>query len=107
MRRAISCVYCAPKSRMTMEWGCTDECLRFDTECKGKGGILVSYVSGGRSGTSLSIGSPKSIVFWTAEIRQLPGGMGAGEAGAGNTRGISRIETYHAKRALQPQSPHT
>src|ERR1700674_2911043 len=28
MRRAISCEYCAPKSRTTMDWVSTDECLR-------------------------------------------------------------------------------
>src|SRR5712692_12003900 len=28
MRRAINCEYCAPKSRTTMDWVSTDECLR-------------------------------------------------------------------------------
>src|ERR1022692_4953692 len=45
MRRAMSCVYCAPKSRMTMDWlsddslsldwGSTDEFLKSDGPCKG------------------------------------------------------------------------
>src|SRR5258706_12487828 len=45
MRRAMSCVYCAPKSRMTMDslsndwvrldWGSTDEFLKSDGRCKG------------------------------------------------------------------------
>src|ERR1700693_209542 len=48
MRRAINCVVCAPKSRMTMDWLCdeelsldwgsTDECLKFIEECKGRWG---------------------------------------------------------------------
>src|ERR1700733_7212077 len=39
MRRAMSCVYCAPKSRMTMDslsldWGSTDEFLKSCVPCK-------------------------------------------------------------------------
>ena len=42
MRRAMSCVYCAPKSRMTMlvdgwlrlDWVSTDEFLKSDGPCK-------------------------------------------------------------------------
>src|SRR5580692_13028582 len=39
MRRAMSCVYCAPKSRMTMDslsldWGSTDESLKSAVPCK-------------------------------------------------------------------------
>src|ERR1700691_369461 len=39
MRRAMSCVYCAPKSRMTMDslsldWGSTDEFLKSAVPCK-------------------------------------------------------------------------
>src|ERR1700687_6015101 len=30
MRRAISCEYCAPKSRTTMDWVSTDEFLRLN-----------------------------------------------------------------------------
>src|SRR5712675_2465346 len=46
MRRAMSCVYCAPKSRMTMDWfsgdwlaldwDSTDEFLKSDGSCKGE-----------------------------------------------------------------------
>src|ERR1700722_18082947 len=40
MRRAMSCVYCAPKSRITMDslsldWGSTNEFLKADGRCKG------------------------------------------------------------------------
>src|SRR5580704_1869884 len=40
MRRAMSCVYCAPKSRMTMDslsldWGSTNEFLKSHGSCKG------------------------------------------------------------------------
>src|SRR5580700_11928135 len=39
MRRAMSCVYCAPKSRMTidslsLDWGSTDEFLKSAVPCK-------------------------------------------------------------------------
>src|SRR5437879_10734564 len=41
MRRAMSWVYCAPKSRMTMDslsldWGSTDEFLKSSGACKGR-----------------------------------------------------------------------
>src|SRR5580700_6695899 len=35
MRRAMSCEYCAPKSRTTMDWVSTDEFRRLMGECKG------------------------------------------------------------------------
>ena len=41
MRRAMSCVYCAPKSRMTMDWlvlgwDSTDEFLKLRGGCKAR-----------------------------------------------------------------------
>src|SRR6185437_1866362 len=33
-RRAISCEYCAPKSRTTIDWDSTDECLKSAVLCK-------------------------------------------------------------------------
>src|SRR5579883_461317 len=35
IRRAISCEYCAPKSRTTIDGVSTDECLRSWEQCKG------------------------------------------------------------------------
>src|SRR6185312_7877546 len=34
MRRAMSCEYCAPKSRMTIDWFSTDEFRRLANKCK-------------------------------------------------------------------------
>src|ERR1700677_3903557 len=34
MRRAISCEYWAPKSRTTIDWVSTDECLKLGRKCK-------------------------------------------------------------------------
>src|SRR5579863_5306474 len=52
MRRAMSCVYCAPKSRMTMDcvtkvslcgdWVSTNEFLKFGRQCKGNRGRAKS-----------------------------------------------------------------
>src|SRR5947208_14939335 len=50
-RRAISCEYCAPKSRTTIDWASTDEFLRSPVQCK-------DQVA--ESGTSLKINSPGS-----------------------------------------------
>src|SRR5206468_2952826 len=33
-RRAISCEYCAPKSRTTIDWVSTDEFLKSEVSCK-------------------------------------------------------------------------
>src|SRR6478752_6610733 len=35
MRRAMSCEYCAPKSRTMMDWVSTDEFLKLRGACKG------------------------------------------------------------------------
>src|ERR1700688_2063927 len=35
-RRAISCEYCAPKSRTTIDWVSTDEFLRSELPCKAR-----------------------------------------------------------------------
>src|SRR5580700_11287497 len=70
MRRAMSCVYCAPKSRMTidslsLDWGSTDEFLKSDRSCKGlRRRDEASYVSTARVGMSLRIGSSRSIEVW-------------------------------------------
>src|SRR5438874_3912626 len=37
-RRAISCEYCAPKSRTTIDWDSTDEFLKSELPCKAKNG---------------------------------------------------------------------
>src|SRR5580704_11570713 len=37
MRRAISWEYWAPKSRTTIDWVSTDECLKSRSKCKGEG----------------------------------------------------------------------
>src|ERR1017187_5499815 len=91
MRRAMSCVYCAPKSRMTMDWlrtdwVSTDEFLKSDGLCKAPGRLEVacnvaaglgsdhgekdaaSYVSTARFGRSLRIGSSRSIVVSSRAI---------------------------------------
>src|SRR5580658_6506364 len=56
MRRAMSCVYCAPKSRMTMDslsldWGSTDEFLKSAAPCKEAdyGGLKLRLYSQVRS----------------------------------------------------------
>src|ERR1700722_15789761 len=35
-RRAISCEYCAPKSKTTIDWDSTDEFLKSEVLCKGR-----------------------------------------------------------------------
>src|SRR5580700_5604729 len=79
MRRAMSCVYCAPKSRMTidslsLDWGSTDEFLKSAGACKELDRRdAASYVSTARFGISLRIVSSRSMV-----VRS-----GAGDGGIG------------------------
>src|SRR5438094_3896641 len=68
-RRAISCEYCAPKSRTTIDWVSTDEFLRSLVQCK-------DQVA--ESGTSLKISSPGSTA--ADSFGSAPGGRTAGSA---------------------------
>src|SRR5258708_18562971 len=52
-RRAISCEYCAPKSRTTIDWVSTNEFLRSVVRCKEERQVASS-------GTSLKINSSRS-----------------------------------------------
>src|SRR5207302_2023025 len=104
MRRAMSWVYCAPKSRMTMDslsldWGSTDEFLKSDGPCKGRGRTDVAQfakfalvqakrkgqICTAKFGTSLRIGSSRSIEVCGGEV-----GKGAEFARAS---GISAMQT--------------
>src|SRR5580698_5257613 len=94
MRRAMSWVYCAPKSRITMDslsldWGSTDDFIKSYRRCKAPCRRDVAcYVSRARPGTSLRIGSSRSI-----EVCGGGAGIGAEEARAS---GISAMQTYPA-----------
>src|SRR5437588_5428746 len=70
-RRAISCEYCAPKSRTTIDWVSTDEFLRSPVQCKDQ---LAE------SGTSLKISSPGSTEAHA--FGSVPGGRTVGFADA-------------------------
>src|SRR5438445_4195178 len=62
-RRAISCEYCAPKSRTTIDWVSTNEFLRSLSQCKDQ--------LAGR-GKSLKISSPGSTA--ADSFGNAPGG---------------------------------
>src|SRR5271168_4954562 len=90
MRRAMSCIYCAPKSRMTidwvrgdwvsddrviLDWGSTDEFLKSRGLCKEPcRGDAASYVdvSTARLGRSLRIGSWRSIEVCSGRSGGVP-----------------------------------
>src|SRR5438552_14807256 len=71
MLRAISCEYCAPKSRTTIDWVSTDEFLRSLSPCKDQ--------LAGR-GKSLKISSPGSTAVNSFDGK--PGGRTAGSGEA-------------------------
>src|ERR1700723_2278226 len=116
MRRAMSCVYCAPKSRMTtdwlrMDWVSTDEFLKSHGLCKAPHhrGLQrccqqrlyrrsigwssnQSYISTARFGRSLRIDSSRSIEVSIEAV--FPSGNTGGRGDVSSTpSGISAMHT--------------
>src|SRR5580704_16545983 len=80
MRRAISWEYWAPKSRTTIDWVSTDECLKSEGKCKGEGRFwllasgfrLLAFGSNRFAVCEMGTSGAEAHFFWPVTARLKP-----------------------------------